>query len=78
MAEARARGGLRLALTAGVPGPWGEAAKGLFTVKGIPFVAVRQLAGGPNDELRDWTGHDNAPLTHPSSRIVIKRFAPFR
>jgi glutathione S-transferase len=59
--EAKRRRGLRVVLTAGVPGPWGEAAKGVFHVKKIPYVAVRQEAGQPNDELRRWTGHDNAP-----------------
>jgi glutathione S-transferase len=49
-------------LTVGVPGPWGEAAKGLFHVKRIPYTAVAQEGGGENAELRAWTGHDNAPI----------------
>jgi len=49
-------------LTAGVPGPWSEAAKGLFHVKRIPYTAVAQEGGGENAELRAWTGHDNAPI----------------
>lgn len=49
-------------LTAGVPGPWGEAAKGVFHAKGIPFVRVAQAAGRPNDALHAWTGHRNAPV----------------
>ncbi len=61
VAEARKRGGLRLVLTAGVPGPWGEAAKGVLHVKRIPYTAVRQKGGQVNDELRAWTGYDNAP-----------------
>jgi glutathione S-transferase len=59
--EARKQSGLRLVLTTGVPGPWGEAAKGLFHVKRIPYAAVRQDGGQPNYELRAWTGFDNAP-----------------
>lgn len=59
--EARGRGGLRLVLTEGVPGPWGEAAKAVFHVKGIPYTAVRQVGGRPNEALRAWTGFDNAP-----------------
>ena len=62
VAEAREHPGLRLAITAGYPGPWGEAAKGIFRLKGIPFVLVRQLAGQPNDELCAWTGQRNAPI----------------
>lgn len=54
--------GLRLVLTAGVPGPWGESAKGMFHAKKIPFARVRQDAGLPNDALERWTGQRNAPV----------------
>lgn len=60
--EARAREGLRLVLTAGVPGPWGEAAKALVNYKEIPWVAVRQGAGGRNADLAEWTGQTSAPV----------------
>lgn len=60
--EARDLPGLRLVLSAGVPGPWGEAAKGVFRVKGIDFARVRQDPGLPNQALAEWTGRDNAPL----------------
>jgi len=59
--EARQRGGLRLVLTAGVPGPWSELAKAIFQVKGLAYVAVRQEGGGANEALHAWTGHANAP-----------------
>jgi glutathione S-transferase len=62
VAEARARKGLRLVLTAGVPGPWGEAAKAVFRAKGIPFARVRQEMGSANDALVAWTGRSNAPI----------------
>ncbi|HEY7776476.1 MAG TPA: hypothetical protein VIC02_08035 [Kineobactrum sp.] len=54
--------GLRLVLSAGVPGPWGEAAKSIFAWKGLDFVAVRQDGGGENAALRAWTGQDSAPV----------------
>ena len=60
--EARSQSGLRLALTRGVPGPWSEAAKAMFTLRGIDYVPVQQLAGDANSELADWTGHRNAPI----------------
>lgn len=60
--RARALPGLRLVLTTGVPGPWGEAAKGVFHAKGIPFTRVAQTAGADNDALFAWTGHRNAPV----------------
>jgi len=53
--------GLRLVLTTGVPGPWGEAAKSIFYVKKIPYQRVRQEAGLPNEDLVAWTGTANAP-----------------
>ncbi len=54
--------GLRLVLSEGMPGPWGEAAKGIFHAKGIPFKRVRQQPGLENPELLEWTGHANAPI----------------
>lgn len=53
--------GLRLVLTAGVPGPWGEAAKAIFHVKGIAYIPVRQRAGEENATLLRWTGQHGAP-----------------
>jgi len=61
VAQARALPGLRLVLSTGVPGPWGEAAKGVFHAKGIAYTMVRQAVGAPNPELLAWTGRDNAP-----------------
>src|SRR6476619_6875215 len=42
IAEARQRSGLRLILGAySIPGPWREACKSLFDVKGLRYAAVR-------------------------------------
>lgn len=60
--EARGQPGLRLALTRGVPGPWSEAAKAMFTFRSIDYLPVQQLAGDPNSDLVNWTGHRNAPV----------------
>lgn len=59
---AREMPGLRLALTAGVPGPWSESAKAIFAVKGIPYIPVAQYAAKDNAELLAWTGCRNAPV----------------
>ena len=59
--EARQLPGLRLVLTAGVPGPWGEAAKYMLQHKGLAYVPVHQDGGGENAALRDWTGQTSAP-----------------
>jgi glutathione S-transferase len=62
VAEARAMKGLRLVLSAGTPGPWGIAARALFAIRNVPFVAVRQDLMQPNEDLRAWTGVRNAPV----------------
>lgn len=59
---ARARRGLRLVLSRGVPGPWGEAAKNIFHLKGLDYARVSQFPGQPNDALYDWTGQRSAPV----------------
>jgi glutathione S-transferase len=53
--------GLRLVLTAGVPGPWGEAAKAIFHVKQLAYLPVRQDAGKIDPELVRWTNQSGAP-----------------
>lgn len=60
--EARDLSGLRLVVTAGVPGPFGEAAKSILHVKRIPHVLVRQVPGQSDDELEDWTRQTSAPV----------------
>jgi len=62
VAEARDRGGLRLVLSVGVPGPWGESAKSIFHAKALAYTPVAQFPGMPNEDLVEWTGHANAPL----------------
>jgi glutathione S-transferase len=60
--EAKRAGGLRLVLTRGVPGPWGEAAKAVFRLRDVPFLPVAQSGGGENAALVEWTRHRNAPI----------------
>jgi glutathione S-transferase len=73
IAEARAMEGLRLVLGAyTIPGPWRESCKGLFDVKGIPYVCVRCSnagavetnfgADGSHSELLAWTAQSSAPV----------------
>ena len=53
--------GLRGAFVGGAPSPWGEAAKGFFHIKQIPYVRTRYLSGGDNTALVEWTGVDSGP-----------------
>lgn len=61
VAEAKDMPGLRLVLTAFVPGPWGESAKAILQYKQIPFVPVAQYAARGNEDLVAWTSVRNAP-----------------
>jgi hypothetical protein len=49
--EARRRPGLKLVLSSGAPGPWGEAAKAILRHHGLAFVPVAQEAMGENAAL---------------------------
>jgi glutathione S-transferase len=60
--EGRALPGLRLVLSAHVPGPWGEAAKAIFKSRDVAYAAVAQRPMEANDDLREWTGVRNAPV----------------
>ncbi|MEP1471626.1 MAG: glutathione binding-like protein [Halieaceae bacterium] len=60
--EAISAPGLRVVLTASVPGPWGEAVKALLAYKGIEFAPVAQVGGGANEALQAWTGQSSAPV----------------
>src|SRR5689334_9233532 len=62
MAEGRAARVLRLVVSMGVPGPWGESAKAILKLRNVPHVAVGQEAMGTNEELVAWTGVRNAPI----------------
>jgi len=70
---AKARGGLRLVILARTPSPWSEAARGLFHVKRLPFVAVRHFPPGP--ELLAWTGGHNAPAVLYDDEPVLSGWA---
>jgi glutathione S-transferase len=58
--EAIRRPGMRMVVLAKVPSPWGEAAKGIFHVKGIDFVAVRLVYD--NEALKGWAGQLSGPV----------------
>ena len=62
VAEARSLPGVRLVLTAHMPGPWGEAAKFVLSARNVPYAPVEQLAMETNEDLFAWTGMRNAPI----------------
>lgn len=54
--------GLRLVVTAHVPGLWSEAAKSIYDAKGISYVLVEQIIGGENAALKKWTAQTSGPV----------------
>src|SRR5450755_1438317 len=58
--DAIARDGLRMVVVGGVPSPWGEAAKGIFHIKGIDWVAVRLVYD--SEPLKAWAGQRSGPV----------------
>jgi glutathione S-transferase len=61
-AEARKMSGLRLALSAGTPGPWSISARAMFDIRKVPYVPVLQVVMDDNAALVEWTGRRNAPV----------------
>lgn len=59
--EARALPGLRLLVLQGFPSPWGEAAKGIFHVKRIPYTRANRMPSDPPKAFEDWTKQDAFP-----------------
>ena len=61
-AVARDMDGLRLALTAHAPAPYGLSARAILDHHGVTYVPVLQVGAGQNEDLVSWTGHRNAPV----------------
>jgi glutathione S-transferase len=58
--EAIGRKGLRMVVVGGIPSPWGEAAKGVFHIKGIDWAGVR--LDYESEALKEWAGGRNGPI----------------
>jgi glutathione S-transferase len=54
--------GLRIVLVKGLPSPWGQAAKTIFEIKGLDYVAAPWLVGEANAEIVAWGGEASAPI----------------
>jgi glutathione S-transferase len=62
LTAARELTGLRLAMVRHIPSPWSQAAKGIFEIKGLPFVRAERDAADPDALLREWTGQESFPV----------------
>src|SRR2546429_7644296 len=66
--------GLRIVLVKGMPSPWGQAAKTIFEIKGLDYVAAPWLPGEPNDNIVAWGGEASAPIVAWDKEKPINRW----
>jgi len=46
----------------GVPSPWSQAAKTIFELNRLPYVATPVEGTGANAEITAWSGRNSAPV----------------
>jgi glutathione S-transferase len=66
--------GLRIVLVKGGPSPWGQAAKTIFEIKGLEYVAAPWLGGEPNADIAAWGGESSAPIVAWAKEKPINRW----
>ena len=66
--------GLRIVLVKGMPSPWGQAAKTIFEIKGLEYVAAPWQPGESNENIVAWGGEASAPLVAWSKEKPINRW----
>ena len=66
--------GLRIVLVKGVPSPWGQAAKTIFEIKGLDYLAAPWEPGEPNEDIATWGGETSAPIVAWAKEKPINRW----
>ncbi len=66
--------GLRIVLVRGVPSPWSQAAKTIFEIKGLDYVASSWPPGEPNENIVAWGGETSAPIVAWAGEKPINRW----
>jgi glutathione S-transferase len=66
--------GLRIVLIKGMPSPWGQAAKAIFDLKGLEYVAAPWMLGEANDDIVAWGGEASAPIVAWAKEKPIHRW----
>jgi glutathione S-transferase len=67
------RPGLRMVVVGNVPSPWGEAAKGFFHIKRVPWSAVRLVYD--NEALKNWAGQLSGPVAVYDNEVPLSGWA---
>lgn len=60
--EIKRQPGLRIVLVKGVPSPWAQAAKTIFEIKGLEYLAAPWIPFDENDDIVRWSGISTAPI----------------
>lgn len=66
--------GLRIVMVKGMPSPWGQAAKTIFEVKGLDYIAAPWLGGEANEHVVAWSGEASAPIVAWAKEKPINRW----
>jgi glutathione S-transferase len=66
--------GLRIVLVKGMPSPWGQAAKTIFEIKSLDYVAAPWLPGEPNEKIAAWGGEASGPIVAWAKEKPINRW----
>lgn len=66
--------GLRVVLVKGMPSPWGQAAKTIFEIKGLDYVAAPWRPGEPNEKIVAWSGEASGPIVAWAGERPINRW----
>ncbi|MBV8771903.1 MAG: hypothetical protein JO166_06180 [Deltaproteobacteria bacterium] len=66
--------GLRIVLVQGTPSPWGQAAKTIFEIKGLDYLAAPWLPGEANADIVAWSGEASAPIVAWGKEKPISRW----
>lgn len=74
LSEIKERKGLRIVLVQGMPSPWGQAAKTIFEIKGLDYVAAPYIPFAVNDDIVKWAGEDSAPIVAWNDEKPIHRW----
>jgi len=64
----------RIVLVKGMPSSWEQAAKTIFEIKGLDYVAAPWLSGEPNDDIVDRGGEASAPIVAWAGEKPIHRW----
>ncbi len=66
--------GLRIVLVQGLPSPWGQAAKTIFEIKGLDYIAAPLVPAGENPEIVAWSGQNTGPVVAWADEKPINRW----